>query len=360
MDYKSKRVDRLRNLLTEAKIDALFVTAPENRFYLSGFTGSDGSLLISREQLVLFTDFRYLEQVKKESRDYAVIEVKSSYEDILAAFIREKKITSLGLDGEHLNYNRYLTFKNRLADIEVKEAGGLVEKLRLIKDDEEIGYITEAVRIADQAFANIVPKLSPGTTERQIALELEHTMKTMGASATAFSIIVASGARGALPHGVASDKPLEKQDMVTIDFGAVYRGYHSDITRTVILGAPSQKQQEIYRICLEAQTKAIEAVRSGVRAREVDKVARDIIESNGYGDCFGHGTGHGLGLNIHEKPKLSTKDDTVLEQGMTVTIEPGIYLPDWGGVRIEDTVLVEENGCKVLTKTPKMSLRNVL
>jgi len=358
--YRQERLDRLRELLSGAQIEALYVTAPENRYYISGFTGSDGSLLICREQVALFTDFRYMEQARQECPGCKVIEVQSSYEDILAAYLREKKYTNLGLDGDHLHYNQYQILRDSLAGVEIKEAGGLVENLRITKDGEELLCMTEAARIADVAFAKVLPGIVPGVTERQIALQLEYAMKNMGAEGVAFSIIVASGVRGALPHGVASDKQLEKQDMVTIDFGAVFQGYHSDITRTVVLGEPNSKQEEIYNICLEAQTKAIKAVRSGIVASEVDKVARDIITDKGYGDCFGHGTGHGLGLNIHEKPKLSQRDDTILRQGMTVTVEPGIYLPDWGGVRIEDTVVVEENGCKILTGTEKMSLRNVL
>ncbi|MCL2767036.1 MAG: aminopeptidase P family protein [Peptococcaceae bacterium] len=336
------------------------MTNPENLYYLSGFTGSDGALLVFGEGVALLTDFRYLEQAKEESPDCLLVDVHSSYVDALAKFLRENKISGLGLDGDHLRYKEYCSFMDKLADISITEAGGLVEDLRLIKDHGEIKKIKTAATIADRAFDEVLPIIKPGVTEREISLELEFSMKKLGAEDVAFQIIVASGVRGALPHGVASGKALETGDLITMDFGAVFQGYHSDITRTVVLGESTIKQAEIYRIVLEAQLKAVGTVRSGIKASEVDRAARDIISGYGYGDCFGHGTGHGVGLNVHENPRLSKAGDTILKRGMTVTVEPGIYLPDWGGVRIEDTVVVDDNGCTVLTGCPKMKLINTL
>ncbi|MDF9408936.1 Xaa-Pro peptidase family protein [Pelotomaculum isophthalicicum JI] len=354
------RINKLQELLAAAQIEALYVTNPENRYYLSGFTGTDGALLVCRDKTFLLTDFRYLEQAKDESPGMTIIEVKDSYAEALASILAENKISSLGCEGEHLAYNQFLMLKDKLVNLEIKEKSGLVEKLRLTKYDDEIKNIAEAVRLAEQAFEKVLPIIKPGVSEREVALQLEYSMRCMGADGAAFDIIVASGPRSALPHGVASTRKLREGDLVTLDFGAVYHGYHSDITRTVVIGEPGPKQQEIYYIVLEAQMRAIEAIRSGRRASDVDRIARDVIAAKGYGERFGHGTGHGLGLSIHENPRLSSKDDTVLRQGMIVTVEPGIYLPDWGGVRIEDTVVVEESGCKVLTGIPKDKLINLL
>ncbi|OPX85052.1 MAG: putative peptidase [Pelotomaculum sp. PtaB.Bin117] len=354
------RINELQKLMDAAQVEALYVTNPENRYYLSGFTGTAGALLVCRDNTFLLTDFRYLEQAKHESPGLTIIEVNDSYAEALASILTANSVSGLGCEGDHLVHNQFLMLKDKLVSVEIKETSGLVEKLRMAKDDDEIKNIEEAVRLADLAFAKVLPMIKPGVSEREVALQLEYSMRCMGADGVAFQFIVASGPRSALPHGVASTRRLQQGELVTLDFGALYHGYHSDITRTVVLGEPSPKQQEIYYIVLEAQMRAIEAIRSGVRASDVDKIARDIITGKGYGERFGHGTGHGLGLNIHENPRLSMKDDTVLRQGMTVTVEPGIYLPDWGGVRIEDTVVVGESDCEVLTRTPKDRLINLI
>ena len=340
-------------MLNRSEIQALYVSGPDNLRYLSGFTGSDGALLVFGAGVALFTDSRYLEQAKQESPGCELVQIHSTYVDALAAFLPENGITGLGLDGDHLRYKEYCSYKDQLSDINIVEAGGLVEELRLVKDAAEIGKIATAAGMADRAFAEVLPRLKPGVTERDISLKLEFAMKEMGAADIAFEIIVASGARGALPHGIATDKRLEAGDMVTMDFGAVFQGYHSDITRTVVLGSPADKQSEIYGIVLAAQQKALNALRSGVKASEVDRAAREVITTNGYGACFGHGTGHGVGLRIHENPRLSPKDDTVLRQGMTVTVEPGIYLPGRYGVRIEDVIYITEDGYENITNLPK-------
>lgn len=350
------RIGRLRGLMKEAGVEGLYITSPENRFYLSGFSGTDGALLVCMERLYLITDFRYTGQAFKECPEFEIIEVKDSYLDSLAKAVTENGITLLGFEGDHLAYNQYTDMKYKLAGVELKHAGGLVEDLRLCKDDVEVKYIAEAARLADEAFEQVLPDIRPGISEREIALQLEYIMRRKGADGAAFNFIVASGPRSALPHGVASSRVLREGDLVVLDFGAIYRGYHSDITRTVVIGRTSRLQEDIYYIVLEAQMSAVSALRAGVRASDVDRAARGVIERRGYGEYFGHSTGHGLGLKIHEKPRLSSKDDTVLQAGMVVTVEPGIYLPDWGGVRIEDTVLVENDCSRVLTKTPKREL----
>ena len=332
------------------------MSSPENIYYLSGFSGSDGALLVAATQAVLFTDSRYLEQAKQECPGFQLVRTGASYTDALATFLEGQKISGLGLDGKQLSYNDYCLFRDKLAAYGIVERGGLVEKLRMVKDGGELSKVKKAVNIADRAFNKVLPLLKPGVPEREIALQLEIAMKQFGAAELAFKSIVASGARSALPHGVASEKQLAGGDLVTLDFGAVYQGYCSDITRTVVLGPPDEKQLELYRIVLAAQLKAIETVSAGRSAKEVDQAARGLIQAAGYGEYFGHGTGHGLGLSIHEDPRLSQSDATILQEGMTVTVEPGIYLPDWGGVRIEDTVVVKANGCEILTQSPKEEL----
>jgi len=350
------RIGRLRRLMKGAGVDAFYITSPENRFYLSGFSGTAGALLVCREKVYLLTDFRYTGQALRECPGFEIIEVKDSYLESLPEAIAENGIIVMGCEGDHLTYNQYAAMEDKLSGVNLKPAGGLVEELRLCKDEGEIKNITEAVQLTDEAFGRILPVVRPGISEREISLRLEYIMRSCGADGAAFKFIVASGPRSALPHGVASTRIVREGDLVTIDFGAVYRGYHSDMTRTVVVGRPDRKQKDIYNIVLEAQVKAVSAVRAGVKASEIDAAARKVIESRGYGKQFGHSTGHGLGLNIHESPRLSSKEHTVLQAGMVVTVEPGIYLPDWGGVRIEDTVLVEDSGSRVLNESPKEEL----
>lgn len=350
------RINRLRGFLGPAGIDAFYVTNPENRFYLSGFSGSTGALLLTRERAYLLTDFRYTAQASMESPAFQVVEVADTYAGMITKIFKENHLFILGIEGEHLTCSQYFTLKKLCEGIEVKPQSDRVEQLRSCKDEAEVRLIEKAVSLADQALALTLPMIRPGVTENEIALQLEYTMRRLGADGPAFKIIVASGARSALPHGAASAKIIEVGDLVTLDFGAVYQGYHSDITRTMAVNKSDQKQKELYQIVLEAQMNAITVLKAGIRTCDVDHAARSIIEKNGYGECFGHSTGHGLGLSIHEIPRLSDRDNTVLEPGMVVTVEPGIYLRSWGGVRIEDTVLVENNGCRILTGAPKEEL----
>ncbi|GAB6099046.1 Xaa-Pro dipeptidase [Halanaerocella petrolearia] len=348
-----ERVDRLRELLAEKEIAALLVNTPENRQYLTGFTGTAGTVLITQQEAILITDFRYTKQAKEEVSSFEVVEFKEKKLDLLADLLVELGVKELGFEAKYETYSTYLKYEDKLP-VELKGTQNLVKKLRLIKGKQEINKLKEAVDITDQAFTYIQDKLQVGVKENKIALELEFFMKQHGASKNAFDFIVASGKRAALPHGVASEKKIEAGDFVTMDFGCVYQGYHSDMTRTLVVGdSPTDKQKEIYQLVLKAQKESIKAIKAGKKASEVDQVARDTISEAGYGDYFGHGLGHGVGLEIHEGPKLSWRDDTVLEPGMVVTIEPGVYLPDWSGVRIEDIVVVTENGCQVLTESDK-------
>lgn len=337
--------------MKEKKLDGAIIYKPENRRYVSGFTGTSGYALITLDRAIFITDFRYIDQSTKECIGYEV--VKHSNERTIYSIINDLGIKKLGFEEDFVTYSQYKEFEKKLDSISLMPLEGSLSKLRTIKDQEEIELIQKAASIADEAFLHICDYIKEGMTEKEIALELETYMKKKGATGTSFDTIVASGIRSSLPHGVASDKIVEKGDFITIDFGCIYNGYCSDMTRTIVLGKASEKQKEIYSIVLEAQMKALEAIRAGITGIEADKVARDVIESKGYGQYFGHGLGHGVGLEVHEMPRLSPIGEDTLQPGMVVTDEPGIYIPDFGGVRIEDLLVITEDGHRVLSKSPK-------
>lgn len=345
------RVDKLRQKMKEMELDAYVVMRPENRRYLSGFTGTTATLLILPERAFLLTDFRYIEQATAQAPDFEVVKVSL---DVFASIAEYgKDVKRVGFEGDYATYLDYGKLNEAFPQAELVPAGQLLDSLRSIKDASEIAVIRKAVEIADQAFADLLKSLEIGQTEEEISLNLEFSMRKAGASGGSFDFIVASGWRGAMPHGVASSKNVQKGELLTMDFGALYQGYCSDITRTVCLGEPTDKQREIYDIVLAAQKAGIEAVAPGRKGKEVDAVARKVIADAGYAEFFGHGLGHSVGLAIHEGPNLNMREERVLEPGMVVTVEPGIYIPNWGGVRIEDIVVVTEDGCEILTQAPK-------
>jgi Xaa-Pro aminopeptidase len=348
-----ERLRRLRQHLDERGVDGLLVTGGINRRYLSGFTGSSGYLLITRDEAVLFSDFRYRTQAPQQAPDYVFVEHGLKPEESIRDKAHELGVKKLAFEDHDLTVAGHRTMAEALAGIELVPAGKLVEAVRMVKDDSELAVLRDACAIADRAFRHIMDVLKPGMTEKEVALELEFFMRKEGAAGTSFDTIVASGERSAMPHGKASDRVMAPGDFVTLDFGALYDGYCSDLTRTVVLGPATDRHREIYGIVLEAQQAVLEGIRPGMTGREADKIARDIIERYGYGDCFGHGTGHGIGLDIHEEPRLSMGGDVLLVPGMVVTVEPGIYIPGFGGVRIEDDILITENGAELLTHAPK-------
>ncbi|MFZ5898578.1 MAG: M24 family metallopeptidase [Bacillota bacterium] len=351
-----KRVEALRRAMETEGLPYLLVTSSHNRRYLSGFTGTTGVLLIGMDDAYILTDFRYLEQVRVECPDFHVLRVERMWAERLVQVLDEFDIKVLGFESEHLTYQQYSALKEITEQAELRPTRGMVESLREIKDEEEIAAIRKAVSLVDDVF-QFLTALAPGRQEREVAVELECRMRLAGASAASFEIIVASGERSAMPHGVASEKVMREGELVVVDCGCIYQGYCSDFTRTVLLGRePEPWQAEIYDIVLKAQLAAINAIRPGVACAEVDAAARDIISSYGYGEYFGHSTGHGLGLEIHENPRLSANEQRTLAVGNVVTVEPGIYLPGKGGVRIEDVVVVREDGAEVLTRTPKQNL----
>ncbi|WP_426453374.1 M24 family metallopeptidase [Paenibacillus sp. S-38] len=348
-----ERVQRLRELLDEKGIPALFITNATNRTYMTGFTGSAGYVLITGSRAVLLTDFRYMTQAPQQAAGYEVIEHAPKVAETVKEILSREGITRLGFEASDLSFAAYRSYAEGLAPVELLPTDGLVETLRMVKDDAELAVMQEAADLADRTFTHILDFLKPGVKELDIALEIEMFVRRNGAASTSFETIVASGERSALPHGKASGKIIGNNEFVKLDYGAYYQGYCSDITRTVVLGTPQDKHREIYGIVLEAQMAALEAIRPGMTGREADAVARDIITKHGYGDHFGHGLGHGLGMEVHESPRLSKLGDTVLKPGMTVTVEPGIYLPGFGGVRIEDDIVITEQGNRRLTHSGK-------
>ncbi|WP_291300802.1 Xaa-Pro peptidase family protein [Desulfosporosinus sp. BICA1-9] len=345
------RIERMRQRMHEERIDAYIVIRPENGRYLSGFTGGEATLYITSEKALLLTDFRYIAQAKAQSPDFEIIDAGQDHFASLAEI--GEHVQQVGFEGDYVTYVDHGKLQAALSQAELLSLPNLIGYLRSVKDDSELKLIREAVKIADLAFADVLKTIKIGQTEEEIGLNLDFSMRHAGASGGSFDFIVASGVRSALPHGTASSKIVQSGEFLTMDFGAIYQGYCSDITRTVFLGEPEDKQREVYEIVLAAQRAGIEAVAPGRTGKEVDAVARKLIEETGYGEYFGHGLGHSVGLAIHEGPNLNKREDRVLEPGMVVTVEPGIYIPDWGGVRIEDMVLVTENGCEVLTQAPK-------
>ncbi|MER2172615.1 MAG: aminopeptidase P family protein [Psychrobacillus psychrodurans] len=346
------KLGKLRAALEENGVDALLITNGHSIRYMTGFTGTAGVAIISKNDAMFITDFRYTEQAASQIKDFRIVQHKKTIIEEIATQVTDMGINSLGFEKNDVTYSDFELYKQAI-QADLVPLSGLVEKIRLIKTDEEISIIKAACRIADEAYEYILTYIKPGMTELDVSNELEFFMRKKGATSSSFDIIVASGTRSALPHGVATDKVIENGDFVTLDFGALYNGYISDTTRTLAVGEPSDKLKEIYQVVLDSQLLALEKVKPGMTGKEADAIARDYIASKGYGEAFGHSLGHGIGLEVHEGPGLSFRSDIVLEPGMVITIEPGIYLPKIGGVRIEDDALVTENGLEKLTHSTK-------
>jgi Xaa-Pro aminopeptidase len=346
-----ERITKIRERLQTEGADVFLVSSPLNRRYLTGFTGSAGLVWISNTRQAILTDFRYLEQVKAECPGWELIRIET-YIESLNNLIEADKVQTIAFEKDYVTVKQMEDWNEKLPP-KFSGVSGWVEELRMIKSDDEIDNIRSAARIADEAFAQLLPTLRSGLTEREVALELEFLMRKAGASGMSFDPIIASGPRSALPHARPGDRIFSVGDFVVFDFGCVVNGYCSDMTRTVVIGEPEEKHLTIYDLVLEAQMESLKAVGPGKTGAEIDAIARNIISDNGYGEYFGHGLGHSLGLEVHENPRLSKTDQTVLQPGMIVTVEPGVYLPDFGGVRIEDLVLVTEDGHEVLSSTFK-------
>ena len=332
---------------------AALIESPVNRRYLTGFASSYGHLLITQGGAVFLTDSRYIEAAQASDTACPVEEIKAGR---LRALCKQHGVRKILLEGA-CDLARARQLRAMLPavhfDLRSKKLELLLRNLRVCKSPREIEHIKAAQAIAEQAFEHILGRITPGVSERELALELDYFMLRHGAEALSFETIVAAGENGSRPHAVPGEHKLRRGDLITMDFGAVVNGYHSDMTRTVALGEPDANAREIYETVLAAQEAALAAIKPGVPCKEVDAAAREVIERTGYGEHFRHGTGHGVGLEIHEEPRLSKQSEDVLRPGMVVTVEPGIYLPGQCGVRIEDMAVITETGCENLTKTTK-------
>ena len=355
----SVRLQKLRGRLEEKGLDAILISTPENRRYMSGFTGSAGYLLISQNDAVLFTDFRYTEQAGNQASDFR-IERTTTGLDWFPKTTSEMNVKRIGFESQDMTVATHSAFQKAIDDAEngvrpeLVSTAEIVDKIREYKDADEIKLLTRAVEIADEALDEVAPTIRPGMTEAQVAWELEKSMRERGAEGLAFDIIVGAGPNGALPHHRADETVIQEGQAVVIDMGAKYEGYCSDLTRTVIVGEPDDAFRKVYDTVLRAQLAAEEGVTAGMTGAEVDAIARDIIADAGYGDNFGHSLGHGVGLAVHEYPRVGPKADEPLENGMVFTIEPGIYISGWGGVRIEDIVVLENGRARVISKASKL------
>ena len=348
------RLEKLRQALLEQKLNAILISQPENRRYLSGFTGSAGWLILSPEREVLATDFRYYEQVAREAPSFELAKVTTKFTDLLPGVLADLGVQRLGFESLHLTVDEWSTLSRATEGVEWVPLKETVEAIRVVKEEAEIEAIRRSVALTDAAFAHLVEVIRPGMTELEAAWEIEAHMRIHGASKAAFDLIVAAGPNGALPHALAGDHVIEPGEPIVFDIGCVVDGYCSDMTRTFCLGRPSPKYLEVWDIVRRAQEAAEASIRAGISGVAADAAARDLITAAGYGAAFGHGLGHGVGLAVHELPRASRLSEDTLGPGMTLTVEPGIYLPGEFGVRLEDLVIIRDQGVEILTNTPKM------
>ncbi len=354
-----QRIKKLQALLAANNLDCLLLHEFEQSKsaqirYLCGYTGDNALLVVLAHEAILITDFRYKTQIAKEVKGTKkIIAAQSLFGELAKLKHLTAKNLRIGYLDEYLPAKMIGMIKKQLPDCLLVPTTGLVESIAIVKDAEEIEALKKAVEIADVAFERILQIIRPGISELDVCAELEYQMKMLGSSDPAFETLINSGWRSAMPHGRASAKKIKNGELVTLDFGAVYGGYHSDMTRTVSVGKADARQKKIYNLVLKAQIAGCKKARAGLGGPDVDKVARDIISKAGYGKQFGHGLGHGIGLLIHEGPRLSPLSADILKPNMVVTVEPGIYIEGWGGVRIEDDVVITKSGCRILNKAEK-------
>lgn len=358
------RLRKLCRLLAREKLDAILISSPPNRRYLSGFTGSAGFLLISRNEAILATDFRYIEQAASQAPNFRIVRARGEL-DWFPQTVARMGVRTIGFESDDLavTAHRHLVQEaRRLAPKwrpRLVPTRGWVESLRAIKDASELRSIRMAADLADAAMAHAQTILSPGMSEKRLAWEIEKFLREHGSESLPFPIIVASGPNAARPHAEPSDRIIEEGEPVVIDLGARWDGYCSDLTRTISLGQPSERMVEVSALVRKAQAAALEALAVGLGGEEADRLARTVIESAGYREAFGHGLGHGVGLEVHESPRLGPKSEDTLAAGMVFTIEPGIYIEGWGGVRIEDMVLLGKKGPSLLTHAERLAMPEV-
>ena len=348
--------ERLADLLRLGPDTAVMITDPSNMFYLTeGYTG-EGRVFLSRHRKVIVTDFRYTEQAENQAPDFevAMTEKGRSADQVVAELVRQEGITCVRVETNDLSVDRYEKLRAALGDeISCTALEEAPQKLRQVKTPKEVLTIRRACGITADAFRAVLPKIREGMTEKELQIELDFTMLKLGADTTAFSTIIAAGEHGSLPHAIPGDRPIRRGDMITMDFGAKVGNYCADMTRTVALGQPSEEMRRIYETVLRAQCMCEDALAAGKSCFEIDRMARDYIDARGYPGRFGHGLGHSVGIDIHEEPRLSPACQDILRAGIVITVEPGVYVPGVGGVRIENTCLVKENGSEALTDADK-------
>ena len=345
------RISIIKNQISLASSEGLLLFKPVNMKYYASFTGTSGFIYSDSEGDCFFTDSRYMEQAKKQCKGFEVLEISKHYS--IFDFLESKALERLYVEENHVTMAFHSKLNKSLGNTPIIGLDTFIANQRMIKDATEIEKISRAAKIADDAFSHIIEFIKPGLSEKEIALELEFYMRSSGADSLSFETIVASGVRSSMPHGAPTDKKLKQGEFITMDFGCMVEGYCSDMTRTIHLGPASEEEKKVYALVLKAQKEAMKAIKEGMSCLSVDKIARDIIMENGYGEYFGHGLGHGVGLEIHEEPFLSPSGDKTLRAGMLVTDEPGIYIPGKFGVRIEDLLLVRKKGCDVLSNSQK-------
>ena len=362
MDYKKKessessarkdRIERVRSMLSGFDVEGMLFFEEANIRYLTGFAGSDGAFFVGGERTFLLVDGRYTNQAKDEATGCDIIKFRDRTEG-MAGIISDLRLKRVGIESPAIALDNYLKLQDLLENVTLKPLSGEIERIRIIKDEGEVSLLKKAAIMAARALEETLEQIRLGITERDIASILEMNMRKAGSEKPSFETIVASGSNTALPHAVPGSRKIQNGDFLTIDYGTVHKGYHSDETCTFAIRNVTEKQAALYAVVKEAHDKALNAVRPGIACRDIDEIARKIISDAGYGEYFSHGTGHGVGLNVHEPPRIFEKAEDVLEEGMVITIEPGIYIPDLWGARIEDTVMVVKDGYEILTKMPK-------
>jgi Xaa-Pro aminopeptidase len=346
------RIEKIRDILKKQNIDAFYITHLPNIRYVSGFSGSSAFVIITPGKNYFITDFRYQSQSAEEVKGFEII-ISNISADAVKKIIAEEGLHSVAFESSHLTCMQLDKLKADNTGVEFIAVAEELEKMNMIKTEDELGKIKKAAEITDRVFNKILEIIKPGMKEKDVSAEISYWHKKFGAEMDSFDAIVASGWRGSLPHGRASDKVIESGEMVTLDFGCIYEGFCSDLTRTISIGEPPDEMKKIYSVVQQAQQKAIDFAKAGVTTKELDNAAREFIYSNGYKGKFGHGLGHGLGIEVHEMPSVSQKMDMKLPENVVVTIEPGIYVEGLGGVRIEDDVILKNGGCEVINTSPK-------
>lgn len=350
-----KRVENLQKILKEQDLDGIFLTKETNIRYMTGFTGSESFALISQNNKVFITDSRYTEQAQNQCAGFEIVKWRSPLPlpETIKSVCEKLGIKKLGFEKGFMAYDMYERMKSVLSGIDFIGTSGLVERLRIVKEEQEIEYLKKAAGIADAAFKQVLNYVKAGVTERDVEREFQYLVKKNGGEDIGFSSIIASGKNSSMPHAIPGDKKIEDGDFVTFDIGALYNGYRSDMTRTIVIGHASDKQKKVYETVKCALEAGTNAVRAGASGKTPHFVAKDIIDKSGIGGVFEYGVGHGIGLDIHENPFMGVYCEYMLEANNVLTVEPGIYLPGWGGVRIEDSMVVKEDGCEVITQSPR-------